>query len=494
MNANRQEANVMDAKRVNSGLLASQVTEAHQVLNMFGRNKAFTVKEFGQLVRLVELHAFREEWDRIVDIASQSIVVGLRWDAELTMYRMWIEGLKEDLDTDGLVDLGRHLLSRRRDRTEYLALATLAFTYAGRPNAVRSAIGSLYRMEAGGDVVDEVLAIVKCEAIDREERMMGLRELASTLKDSSCGYLAYRRFLDYAFENNALYTASATLKSLNKKFPDAPDAYMVSALLAVNDGEWESAMDALRVVIANNPGQSEALLMMSRCLEMIGKVSQARDFLLQNAHHFVRGDYEFSVQLGLIEKRLCCEDSDGEMRDSAAAHLKVALAAAHSYGFPTAPILSALEDIQAATAAPQAPRQRYWLLNVEPKTLAAILDRDELQLRCPESIQMGDVIFLSAEGRNSAKGQHAVSGFFTARSTPTADPSLGLTVRTAQAVVFEHDVEVSSESGIFAARDLHGLENFSNRNMARYFELDSSVADSIVNAVEGMQVRMARAG
>jgi tetratricopeptide (TPR) repeat protein len=493
MNANMREFSNSVAASASKGILASEISSAHQALNLYGRSKSLSQKEVHTLKRLMELHAYREEWDRVVDIASRGIVVGLPPTDEITMYRIWVEGLKEDFDVEGLTELGRHLVARRDENAEYLAVGVLAFVYAGKVNAVKAGIGHLYRMDATSPVVEEVLAIVKCEAAHREERMMGLRDLAHALKDSDCGYLAYRRFLEYALENNALATASATIKSLNKRFPESPDAYMISALLDINAGEWNSAMDALRVVIAHNPSHTEAILMMARCLEMTGRVSDARFYLLQQAPLFAQGDYEFHIQLGMLEKRLSEGEKTNDMlTSSAAAHLKVALQASRVYGFPAAPIQSALVDLGAVAKSAEAPRQRYWLLNLDAKPLAELLEMQDFQLRCPRDVQMGDVVFFAAKGR-SANPVHAVSGFFKVHSKPMVDAKLGLTVLTKNAVVFEHDVTISRENGVFPTPDAHGLENFSEKHFARFFELDSSVADHIVTEVENMHVHMARA-
>jgi hypothetical protein len=494
MNAHTREFATPVAKSVSKGALASEISLAHQSLNLYGRNKALSRKEVVTLRRLMDLHAFREEWDRIVDLASRSIVVGLRLEDEITMYRMWAEGLKEDFDVEGLTELGRHLVARREERPEYLAVGVLCFSYAGKANAVKAGLGQLYRMETTSPVIEEVLAIVKCDAARREERMMGLHDLARTLKDSDCGYLGYRRFLNYALENNALSTATATIKSLNKRFPESPDAYMTSALLDINAGEWESAIAALRVVLTHNPSHTEAILLMSRCLEMVGKVSDARFFLLQHAQLFAQGDYEFHIQMGMLEKRMSDRETKNDMlTSSASAHLKVALQAAQVYGFPVAPIQSALVDLGAVSTPQEPPRQGYWLLNLEAKPLAELLERQDFQLRCPREMKMGDVVFFSAKGR-SAKPVHAVSGFFRVQSKPTTDVKFGLTVRMGNAVVFENDVSISREDGVFSAIDAHGLENFSDKHFARFFEIDASIADTIVSEVENMRVRMARAG
>lgn len=493
MNTQVANSNAARAKVLSGNMAVSEIRNAHQALNLYGRKSPLSKVEAASLKRLVELHAFREEWDRVVDLASKSIVVGLRPQDEITLYRLWIEGLNEDLDIEGLTELGKHLLGRRQDKVEYLALAALAFVYSGKNNAVRSAVGQLYRMEAGGVVVEEILATVKCESLNREERLMGLRELASTLGESDAGYFSYRRFLGYAFENNALSTAAAAVKTLHKKYPESPDAYIVSALVDVNEGRWTSAQKSLDVVLANNPANTDAVLMKARCLEMTKKFEEARYFLLRNSARFAQGDYEFHIQIGMLEKRMW-ESMRNEvmLRDSASQHLKLALEAAHVYQFPTAPIQAALTDIGAIAVDSEPAQQRYWLLKLTPKYLASMLDHEGFQLRCPREVQMGDVIFFGAEGRGS-KSIHSVSGFFRAQAQPVPDFIMGLTVRLGSAVVFENDVEVGLSNGVYEARDTFGIENFSKNGTARFYELDAAIADDIVTEVENMSVRLSRA-
>jgi hypothetical protein len=491
MNAHRRESQNSAAHLHHSSSPLMEIRLKHHALNLYGRVKGLGRREIGELSRLIDLHACREEWDRVVDLASRAVVLGLSGQDEAAMYRIWIEALNEDLDTEGLAELGRHLLARRDESSQYLALGALSFLYAGKKRAVSSTVGQLYRAEAKGGVVDEVLAIVKCESMHREERMMGLRLLSATLKESGTGYLAYRRFLHYAWESDALSTAAATLKSMAKRFPESADAHFVSALIDIQEGQWPSAISALRAVLARTPENVEAVLMMSRCLEMTGRHSEARFALLNNAHLFSQGEYEFHVQLGMLEKKIAeSKKSEKMMRESAIHHLKTALRAAPLYGLPEAPIRSVLVDMGALSSEPEAPRQRYWLLSVGPKPLAALLEREDFQMRSSANMQVGDVVFFSAEGRG-VPGTHAISGFFKVRSEPIQDPALGLTVRTGNAVVFERDVTISQRDGIFAERDAYGLDNFSTESQAKFYEVDASIADSVISKVEGMRVHMA---
>jgi hypothetical protein len=486
MKAQSEKQVAKNTKQKSAGTMTKEIRSLHASLNLYGRQKTLSASEAEDLKRLLELHACREEWDRVVDLASQGIVLGGRVANETWFYRAWIEGLKEDLDVEGLSNLGRHLIARRTERVEYLALAVHAFTYAGQPAVVRSALQQLYRTEAGGQEVQDAFAVSRLESISREERMLGLRILASGLKTPCCGYFSYRAFLSYAFENGALATAASTLKSINGKFPESPEPYFVSALLSVNEGKWIEAIASLDIVLRQNCTHGDAILLKSRCMDMIGETAQSRFFLLENASNFVHGDYEFNVQLGLMERDLFrLSPSDSMLRASASSHLMMALKAARAYGFAEAPITAALKDLGVSFGKEDTDHaQKYWLMSLDAKLLVQVLESGDFHLRCPPIVKKNDVIFFAAEDRKLERGAIGVSGFLKVVSSATSDAALGFTAHVANAVVFENDITVAQDGGIYRAVDGFGQENFAKISVARFFEVDESIADEIVSKVD----------
>jgi len=334
--------------------------------------------------------------------------------------------------------------------------------------------------------VQDAFAVSRLESISREERIMGLRILASGLKSPCCGYFSYRAFLNYAFENGALATAASALKSINGKFPESPEPYFVSALLSVNEGEWAEAIASLDIVLLQNSAHADAILLKSRCMDMIGETAQARFFLLENAPSFVHGDYEFNVQLGLMERDLFrLSPSDSMLRASASSHLMMALKAARAYGFAESPLTASLRELGVSIGKEDTGyAQKYWLMSLDAKLLVQILESGDFHLRCPSHVKKNDVIFFAAENRKCERGSLAISGFLKVVSSATSDASLGFTAHVANPVVFENDIYLSNDGGIYRSFDGFGQENFANTGVARFFEVEESVADGIVSNVD----------
>jgi hypothetical protein len=496
MNAQSHGGMKTVAKRVSGREMNQELQELHRSLNLYGRQKSLSVADTRNLKSLLELHAFREEWDRVVDLASQGIVLGVSRADEIWLYRAWLEGLKEDLDVEGLSSLGQHLIARRDERIDYLALAVHAFVYAGKPSIVKSALQQLYRMEADSSVVRDAFAVARLESVSRDERMMGLRGLASGLKKPCCGYFSYHSFLSYAFENDALATVASALKSINGKYPRCPEPHFVAALLAINEGKWQEGIACLDSILAQNSTHADALILKARCLDMVGKTEEGRQLLMQNASLFPKGDYELNVQLGLMERDLFQKAThDAMMHAAAVSHLSTAQKAAQAYGFSESAIVSALEEL-GARKSEMTPRgeQHYWLLTIEPKLLVQVLESEKFHLHCPSAVKKDDIIFFSAEGRQIDRSMRSVSGFMRANSSSKTDEELGATVQVCTPVVFEKDVEFKAQAGLYPMVDAFGQENCSKTGLMRYFEIEQNLVDDIVSQVESAHLQLRRVG
>jgi hypothetical protein len=135
----------------------------HKTLDLRGRQWPLGQEESRQVLELTELYAFREEWVRVVEIASRATALGCARASQPALYRIWIRALKELGDTAALGNLASHFLVRRSESQAFAALALLALTYAGRSWTARAVFNQLARLESSDALVLECLSLYRRE-------------------------------------------------------------------------------------------------------------------------------------------------------------------------------------------------------------------------------------------------------------------------------------------------------------------------------------------
>lgn len=491
-----QMLNGVAPKAWTQGTLASRVSGLHKALNLYGRQQVLDRDEVLRLLELAELHACLGEWDRVVEITSQGIVLGCGPNSELRLYRAWIEGLKEEHDTTALHDLGRHLLGRRTESSAYAALALLSLTYAGQVWTSRAVFGQLFRLESTNSLVQECLAIYQCESLDAGERSRGIETLLRLSAKPVCGYFSDRATLNYALECEMSGAALNQMKRMSQRYVAAPDPYMNSALIAISEGQWQEAGDFLKPLLTMQPGHTDAVLLTARCMEMQDELSAARALLIQKADHFGSDDYEFEIGLGMVEARMFAETSDKELKLSAIEHLERALTLAPLYGMPDQPIATMIEGMGQSTRSARldsSVSERYWMLSIDSAMLESMLGKGSFMVRCPVGMDKNDVVFFSARQRSRVPGKAAVSGMFHVVSAPAYDAKFGRSICLGRTVAFDHDASIVLDSRAQSATDLFGEENFSATGRAFFYSLETSLVKEIVSQVESKGFQLKRA-
>lgn len=486
------------------GTLGVLIHRAGKRVRKAGATKPYTKAELELTLAYVELLAFREDWTRIATVASRAIVQGAGPNARTRLYRAWAEALRADADVDGLQKLGRHLLAMRhesRERAnEYVALACLAFTWAGRRTYGRACYVQVQKaLRAGNETASalkwEAVAVWLSEAPALEERLKGV-ELYSRLCALRRGrYFTLRNYLHYALDSDELEHAATAYAAMNDQFPLAPEPYLASARVSMAEGKWAEAAKALQELLADNPRHAEGLLGLAQCFERTGDLVAARDLLTSNQALFENDDPDFNATLGTLNRKLYERYAMESYRRSAVRQLSVALKGASRLKLSEAPLHTALLSLDAGVGERVVGSSgrtgttasnddgTVWMLSADAALGEALVRDGDVVLRAPEAALPGQWIFLTRP-HPRLEGVELVSAVFEITSPVVPDARYGRAVSARLVKPMSVPIEVELHDVRYPALDGWGCENFAGTREARFYSLPLGLAPDLLAHVE----------
>ena len=486
------------------GTLGVLIHRAGKRVRKAGASKPYTKEELELTLAYVELLAFREDWSNIAAAASRTIVQGAGPNARTRLYRAWAEALRADADVEGLQKLARHLLAMRHESrargTEYVALACMAFTWAGRRSYGRACYVQVRRvLSAGAEPASalkwEAVATWLSEAPALEERLKGV-ELFSRLCAVRRGrYFTLRNYLNYALDSDELEHAATAYNAMNEQFPLAPEPYLASARISMAEGKWSEAAKALQELLADNPRHTEGLLGLAQCFERTGDLVAARDLLTSNQALFEIDDPDFNATLGTLNRKLYERYNMEAYRLAAVRQLSTALKGARRLKISEAPLHTALLSLGAGVgervvgfpANPGASRANedgtVWMLSADPTLGNALVKEGDIVLRAPETAAPGQWIFLT-QPHPRHNGVELVRAVFEITSPVVPDARYGRAVSARLVKPMSVPIEVELHDVRYPALDGWGCENFANTREARFYSLPLGLAPELLVHVE----------
>ena len=474
------------------GTLAPAIARLEQVFNLHKIRRPLQKRELQGALQLVDLLAFKDDWDRIAELSSRVILAGCGTNAQVRFYRTWIEALRGNHDLGGLQSLGKHLLGKRHSSANFTALSLMALSYAGRIDFAKIIFRNLKKTTGKNELMLEACGTYLCESLSVKARSKGINLLAKLASAKHALYFLRKNYLGYSLENNALDQAQIAFDQLHTSFPQCPQAYWAAAVLAISNEQWGEGATALQELLADNPENGDAVLALVRCFEKTGDLLAARDLLTTNSILFDLNDYEFNVASGMINKKLFERYTMESYRKSAVRHLANAMRVAPKLKIPEAPLHLALRALNAGVGEQQFESKtaslgspKAWILSVDSNSLKGILHAKDFVARAPQGLSQGDVVFVSRRfDAQTAPHQEHVIGLLTATSPVVPDCHYGKAVQLSGFKAFENPVDVTTQHGEVNASDFFGLENFSKTGVAVFVGILNSTAEAIVSQVE----------
>jgi hypothetical protein len=497
------------------GRLGSLIASTWRSVRKAGRRGPYTREELETTARLVELLSFREDWVKVAEVASRAIVLGCGPRASLRFYRAWLEALRGTQDVEGLQALARHLLLRRAESDDYLALACMALAHAGRraygkvlyarlaAKAPRHPRNQNPVKEASATRADpiartgrkterrnsalawEAIAVWLCEAPKPEERLKGVDLLARLCAARKQRYFTLRNYLSYSLEADELEHASAAYNAMHDRFPFAPDPYLAAARISMSENDYAAASVALQELLADNPRHPDAILALASCLERTGDLLAARDILASGADLFDADDYDFNATSGVINKKLHERYGMAAHRASAIRQLSMALRAAGRMGLPQASLHTALFELEAGVGE-QALRsssvkesETVWMLTVEDDLADKLVSAGEVILRAPGDATVGRTILLTRPNPR-VDGVEMITAVLETTSPVVPDTRYGRAIAARVVKTLSVPLEVELHDVRYPLRDAWGCENFAEGKFARFYELPMDEAMALL--------------
>jgi len=470
------------------GTLGVLIGRAWRRVRRAGIKAPYTKDELELTSTLVEFLAFREDWQKVAEMASRTIVRGCGPKARVRFYRAWLEALRALDDVEGLQSLGRHMLLLRHEGADYVALACLALTHAGRRAYARTLYGHLVKnVEKKSVLVWEAMAQWLAESPSAKERAKGV-EMFALQCSRAPSYFSLRSYLIASLDADSLEHAASAYNFIHEEFPLAPEPYLASARLAMSENDFTAASVTLQQLLADNPRNVEGLLALSHCFEKSGDLLAARDLLSSNEALFDCDDVDFNSTLGIVDKKLHERYGMAGHHQSAVRHLSVALRACEKMQLPQGAVHAALLALGAGVgeqivAGASGHDETLWMLAADESVGNDLMERKDVILRAPQGVTRGQLILLTRPNPRM-QGVELVCAVFEVTSPLVPDREFGWAVSARLVKTLSSPLEVELHDVRYPHRDGWGCENFARDHYARFYELPLAEASELLTLVE----------
>ncbi len=482
------------------GTLAPRIQELKETLNFENSSRALTQQEVLNALELVRLASLKEDWSTVVLASSHGVNSGCGKNACLFFYRSWIEALRKTHELEKVQLLALHLMRFRNEFAEFVPLALMALSYCGRRDYARRIARAIQKDPMARTALGcESIATFLAEGRARSGRAWAVSTLGKMAHKFKKNYFLNLNYLEYALENGFMTEASDAFNNIHESFPQCAEPYWGAARLAMRSDNWGEAASCVQEILADNPENTNALLVVSKCMEKSGDLLAARDLLTSSRECFDDYEYEFNVSLGLINSKLFSRYKMTQYRDASIRHLSRALKAAPVLGVSAATLHLALRDLNAGVGeqsfkskiskeemrATGKSGDKYWMLTLDDAALRGIVSKDSLLLRCPENVQKGDVVFLSRFSSTQIDSKIKIVGLLKATSDTIPDPEYRCAAQFGEIKIFEKDSQIDLMTELtFPATDAWGCRNFSTSGEAFYSELTQESATRVIDYLE----------
>lgn len=297
---------------------------------------------------LLEVYASKQEWEKIIDLSSKAVLHLNEESKRNQFYYSWICALNESSDGNALLMVGRHLLKMRALHENYLSLSLLAFFFANKKEACQQICPHILKQKHNQTVYEEeALALFMTESIKEEQQKEGLSILKKLCQEKQASYFTFRNYLRTLSEKNLLKDMSNTYNLMHERFPFSSEPYIVAALSAMENKNWQEGIRLLEQILRDNPQNTDALLALSQCYEELQDFDKALDILRKNKKSFSEFDYDFHYSTGRALKKKVITQFNQELKKESISHFQKSITLAHFFKLPTISLKKELEELYA---------------------------------------------------------------------------------------------------------------------------------------------------
>ena len=303
-----------------------------------------------KLKKLLEMYGTYEQWEKVINLSSRAVLHLNKNYERAEFYYIWICALKESFDLDSLVYLGEHLIFMGEKYSPFYCLAALSFHFAGENTRALNLL-KMQKRELNTknryyrECVGLILATLPAKESNKTKIIKGINHLKKLCLSKNSNYLSWRNCLRVLAQFDCEDSMSDMYNAMGERFSFCHEPYLVSALIAMEEKKWVEAISLLKIILIENPKNSESTLALANCLLETNEVAIAFDFLNENNHLFPTNDYDYNLLMGVILDRLSREKNSIELTDDAIVCYQIVISEAKKFYFPTENIQNNLKDL-----------------------------------------------------------------------------------------------------------------------------------------------------
>ena len=231
----------------------SQVKQALEYFEIkseaFWKNPLSKAKDY--LLKTLECHAFLKDWERVVDISSQAAFRMNSFQKRSEFYYIWMTGLLELSDINGLRNLSEHIKNFYQDEEEALALSEITKHFvSGFQNRTRF---NTQNLSEKNTLTGELKSYDLIYANSIKDKKLGVSILKRVSFVAPMNYFRVRNFLRAYSDNDFTKQMSELYNYMYKNFPFSPEPYIASALISARNKDWKRASKLFFQLASDNP-------------------------------------------------------------------------------------------------------------------------------------------------------------------------------------------------------------------------------------------------
>lgn len=299
--------------------------------NSFWREINPSAKSCISLIKLLEIYASHEEWEKIINLSSRAVLHLTKFYDRADFYHIWICALKETFDHGALVSLGKHLLKMRNYHPVFWSLALLAFQFASC-NKISLKIFKYLKKSKGVEnrFAFEACGILLSSSKNKENVKKGISIIEKVCQDKKSSYFTWRNYLRKLSENNLIEKMSEAYNLIHDKFPFAQEPYLVAVLISMYEKDWNESLRILGQILRDNPKNTNAILAMADCYLEKGEFIKSLSLLTLKEYLFLDNDFDYHLLIGKSIKYIIESEYDHNLYETSYRHLNKAISIAKS--------------------------------------------------------------------------------------------------------------------------------------------------------------------
>ena len=315
--------------------------------NSFWREINPSAKSCISLIKLLEVYASHEEWEKIINLSSRAVLHLTKFYDRADFYHIWICALKETFDQGALISLGKHLLRMRTSHPVFLSLALIAFHFASC-NKISLKIYKHLKNTKGVEnrFAFEACGLFLAASKNTENVSKGISLIYKVCQDKKSSYFSWRNYLRTLSENDFIEEMSQTYNHIHLKFPFAQEPYIVASLIAMNEKDWQESIRILGQILRDNPKNTNAILAMANCYLENEEYIKSLSLLTLKGYLFLENDYDYNFILGKSIKHIIENEFEQNLYETAIKYLNKAYTIAVSLNFNTSEVENEIHSLK----------------------------------------------------------------------------------------------------------------------------------------------------